>query len=341
MKTRTVISLFLVLFLATFFVSSEAGAQQKVIALKFATFVTPLHWVSISMENWSKEVEKRTNGRVKVTMFHANTLAPAPQIYDAVTKGIADIGYASISYTQGRFPLTEVVGLPLGYKSALIATRMTNEYQKKFRPKEFEAVQVMWLTAHGPGILHTTKKPVSKLEDLQGLKIRSTGTSSRIAAALGASPVGMPMSEAYDALSRGIVEGVLCPPEALKSWKLGEVVSYTTEDYGAGYSDCLYIIMNKDKWNALPADIKPIIEKLNAEWIERDGKGWDDADKEGRDFILARGNKIIPLSKEENDRWAARVAPLLAEYVKNTKAKGLPGDEILKFCQDYLKTHQK
>ncbi len=99
--------------------------------------------------------------------------------------------------------------------------------------------------------------------------------------------------------------------------------------------------MNKDKWNALPADLKPIIEKLNAEWIERDGKGWDDADKEGREFALGRGNKFISLSKEENERWAARVVPLLAEYVKNTKAKGLPGDEILKFCQDYLKAHQK
>ena len=341
MKKCMVLSLFLVAFSMMLFAPSQAGAQGKVFTLKFASFVTPLHWVSISLENWCKEVEKRTNGRVKVTMFHANTLAPAPQIYDAVTKGIADLGYASISYTQGRFPLTEVVGLPLGYRNAITATRMTNEYLKKFKPKEFDAVQVMWLQAHGPGILHTTKKPVYKLEDVKGLKIRSTGTSSRIAAALGASPVGMPMSDAYDALSRGIVEGVLAPIEAMKSWKLGETVSYHTEDYGAGYSDCLYIIMNKDKWNTLPADIKAILEKLNAEWLERDGKGWDDADREGRDFVVQRGSKIITLSAEENGRWAQKVRPLLDEYVKNTKARGLPGEEVLKFCQDFLKAHQK
>ncbi len=99
--------------------------------------------------------------------------------------------------------------------------------------------------------------------------------------------------------------------------------------------------MNKDKWNSLPADIKQILDKLNAEWLERDGKGWDDADKEGREFVLKRGSKIIPLSAEENARWAEKVRPLLDEYVKNTKAKGLPGDEVLKFCQDYLKTNQK
>jgi len=341
MKKGMLLSLCMVAFIMMLFAPSQAAAQQKVITLKFATFVTPLHWVSISLENWCKEVEKRTNGRVKVTMFHANTLAPGPQIYDAVNKGIADIGYASISYTQGRFPLTEVVGLPLGYKSAVAATGMTNEYLKKFKPKEFDAVHVMWLQAHGPGILNTTKKPVYKLEDLKGLKIRSTGTSSRVAAALGASPVGMPMSEAYDALSRGIVEGILAPIEAMKSWKLGETVNYHTEDYGAGYSDCLYIIMNKEKWDSLPADIKPILDKLNAEWLERDGKGWDEADKEGREFVLKRGSKIITLSAEENARWAEKVKPLLEEYVKNTKAKGLPGDEVLKFCQDYLKANQK
>lgn len=341
MKKCVVLPLFLILFLAVLFAPSRADAQAKPVTLKFATFVTPMHWVSISLDNWAKEVDKRTNGRVKVTMFPANTLAPGPQILDAVTKGIADIGYASISYTQGRFPLTEVVGLPLGYKSGLIGTRMMNEYLKKFKPKEFDAVQVMWLQVHGPGVLHTTKKPVNKLEDLAGLKIRSTGTSSRVAAALGASPVGMPMSEAYDALSRGIVEGILAPFEALKSWKLGEVTSYTIDEYGAAYADTLYIVMNKDKWNGLSADIKQILQKLNAEWMERDGKGWDDSDVEGRDFIMKRGNKIISLSKQENDRWAEKVAPLLGDYLKNTKAKDLPGDEVLKFCQDYLKTHQK
>src|SRR3989339_635553 len=126
MKKCVVLPLFLILFLAILFAPSRAGAQAKPVTLKFATFVTPMHWVSISLDNWAKEVDKRTNGRVKVTMFPANTLAPGPQILDAVTKGIADIGYASISYTQGRFPLTEVVGLPLGYKSGLIGTRMMN-----------------------------------------------------------------------------------------------------------------------------------------------------------------------------------------------------------------------
>jgi len=338
MKRCVVCSLFLVLSLSILFVPSQAA--EKVVTLRFAHYVTPTHGVSINLDRWAKEVEKRTNGRVKITIYPAGTLVPAPQIFDAINKGIADIGYAFISYTQGRFPLTEVIGMPLGYKSAIVATRMANEYLKKFKPKEFDSVQVMWLQAHGPGFVHT-RKPVNKLEDIQGMKMRSTGVSSKIANALGATPVGMPMSEAYDSLSRGITEGIFCPLEALKSWKLGEVVSYSTLDYGAAYSDCAYIAMNKNKWKSLPADIRQIIEKVNAEWIEEDGKMWDDVEKDAREFLLKKGNKIITLSAAENARWAKKVAPLMDEYVKGTKAQGLPGEEALKFCVDYLKANQK
>jgi len=101
----------------------------------------------------------------------------------------------------------------------------------------------------------------------------------------------------------------------------------------------MYVVMNKSKWNSLPPDIQRIIESINDEWIERQGKTWDEIDASGKVFLLKRGNKIIVLSKEESERWAKAVRPLLDEYVTNAKAKGLPGEEALKFCLDYLKTH--
>ena len=83
---------------------------------------------------------------------------------------------------------------------------MVNDYYKKFKPKELDDVKVMYLHAHGPGILHT-KKPVDKLEDLKGMKIRSTGTVGKIVGALGATPVAMPMGETYDAFRKGLRTG--------------------------------------------------------------------------------------------------------------------------------------
>jgi len=148
------------------------------------------------------------------------------------------------------------------------------------------------------------------------------------------------MGETYDSLSRGVVEGSMAPQEALFGWKWGEVVKFTTEDWGASYTAGMFVVMNKDKWNALPPDIQKIIEKINGEWIEKQGKTWDEIDKEGRDFTLKLGNKIIPLSKEENEKWVKAVRPILDDYVKNMKGKGLPGEEALKFCVDQLKKLQ-
>ncbi len=200
-------------------------------------------------------------------------------------------------------------------------------------------MKVMYLHGHGPGLLHT-KTPVRTLEDLKGMKVRATGTTAKIVSALGATPVAMPMSDSYDAFSRGVAQGIVCPVESLQGWKLGEVVKYTTQDYGAAYSVTFFVVMNKAKWNALPADVQKAIEQVNAEWIDKTGNGWDEMDKAGSGFAAGLGNTVIPLSAEENARWAKAVEPLFDEYVKEKTAKGLPAAEALKFAWDRLKELQ-
>jgi TRAP-type C4-dicarboxylate transport system substrate-binding protein len=288
---------------------------------------------------WAKEIERRTNGRIKITIFPGGTLTAADKCYDGVVKGISDIGMSVFAYTRGRFPLTEVADLPLGIKSGLVATKLINAYYKKFNPKELKDVKVMYLHGHGPGFLHTNTA-VEKLEDLKGMKIRCTGLAAKIVEKLGAVPVAMPMPDTYDSLKRGVVEGSMAPQESLKTWKWGEVVKFTTESWGSAYSTGFFVVMNKKKWNGLPKDVKRIIEQVNKEWIEKQGKNWDDIDKGGREATIAAGNKIISLPKEENMRWAAAVRPILDGYVKNMKEKGLPGDKALKFYMDELKKLQ-
>jgi TRAP-type C4-dicarboxylate transport system substrate-binding protein len=232
-----------------------------------------------------------------------------------------------------------VLDLPLGYKSGYVGAKLANEYHKKFKPKEFDEVKVLFLTTSPPHMLFA-KKPVNNLDDLKGLKIRSTGTSAKVVQALGGAPVAMPMSEAYDALSKGVVQGIIGPYEPMKGFKLAEVVSDSTE-YGSAYLNTNYVVMNKDKWNGLPADIQKIIGGIDEEWIEKMGRLWDELDKEGKEVFIQKGGKVIMLSKEENARWSERLRPILDDYVKDMKSKGLPGDEALKFCVDFLKTHQK
>ena len=330
----------LAVFLCVAAFPAVCPAQEKVISLNYSNFFPAPHKNSILSEQWCREIEKRTNGKVKISYFPGGTLTPAAQTYDNVVKGIADIGFSVFGYTRGKFPMMGMIDLPLGYRSATVATRLANEYYKKFHPKELDEVHVLYVHGHGPGIIHT-KKPVAKLEDLKGMKIRAQGTVVPIVQALGGSPVGATMPETYDALRTGVVDGSMAPYEALQGWKWGEVINSTTESYGSAYTAVMFVIMNKGKWNKLPPDVQKVFEQVSAEWIEKQAKVWDEIDKEGKDFTLKRGNKIIPLSAQENARWAAKVKPIIDGYAVEVKGKGLPGDEGLKFCLDYLKANQK
>ncbi len=150
----------------------------------------------------------------------------------------------------------------------------------------------------------------------------------------------MPVTETYDALSRGVVDGTLFPLEALQGFKIGEVVKTVIEDYPMSYMTSMYCIMNKDKWNAISPEDQKAIEKINDEYNEKFGKKWVELDAKAVEFAKSKGVTFVKVSKEDEAFTAQRMKPILDGYVKMTKAKGLPGDEALKFIQDYLKTHQ-
>src|SRR4030042_868962 len=159
-----------------FLTSSVVFAQVK---LNYSVFFPAPHKNAVLATEWAKEIGTRTNGKVQITVFPGGRLTPADKCYDGVVKGISDIGFSVLAYTRGKFPLTEVSDLPMGIKTGVVASKVINDYQKKFKPKEFDEVKVMYLHGHGPGILHT-KKEVKTLQDLKGLKIRCTGLAAKI-----------------------------------------------------------------------------------------------------------------------------------------------------------------
>ena len=336
---RFLVGVFVVCFLAVTFclVSVPANAQVK---LRFSTFFPVSHPNAQLTAEWCKEVEKRTQGKVKVQHFPGATLTSPQTTYDSILSGVVDVGNCVLGYTMGKFPLSEILDYPLGYPSGIVATRLGNEFYKQFKPKEFDDIKVMFFHAQGPGILHT-RKPVKNLDDLKGMKIRTFGSNAKMMSILGGSPVAMPMGDAYDALSKGVADGLLCGYEALKGWKLGEVIKSTTENYGTAYTATFVIAMNKAKWNSIPPDAQKVIEQINEEFIEKQGKLWDKMDEDGKEFSVKRGNQVIKLSAEENAKWVAKIEPLFTDYVKKMNEKKLPGDKALKFVRDYIKKNTK
>lgn len=342
MKGSTIVKvLVFAMFLSVLFIPSQGYSQEKVITLKVANWFPVAHKQTPLLESWGKDLEKRTNGRVKVNYYPGGTLVPAPQSYDAVTKGISDVGNHVLGYTVGRFPLTEVLDLPLGYPTNTVPTKLANAFYAKFKPKEFDDVKVLWFHAQAPGIIHTKVKPVTKLEDLKGMKMRTFGSNAKLMSFLGGTPVAMPMTDVYDALSRGVAEGLMCAYEATEGFRFGDQLKYSTENYATSYSAVFAIVMNKDKWNSLSPDIQKIIDDMSKEYIEKYAAMWDDIEISGKAYLVKRGNKINTLSKEEEARWVEKAQPIFDEYVKKMKEKGLPGEEALKFARDYLKPYRK
>ena len=326
-----------VFILFAFCLSSSVGlCQQKPIELTYSTHMPAANGSTKLAIEWGKEIEKRTNGRVKVTMHVGATLLAADKAYNGVIQGIADVAWVVLGVTKGRFPLTEVLELPLGYKSGAQATKVINEYYKKFKPKEFDNTQVMYLFGQSPVGIHA-KKTIRKLDDFKGLKIRTTGAHTQVALALGGTPVGMPVNETYDALSRGVVDATIGGFDALRDFKWAEVVKCSVESTGFGFSSAFGVFMNKNKWNALPPDIQKIIESINEEWSQREGKVWDASEEAGKEFSRARGNEVTSLPPEEAKKAAAALQPQVNDYLQRTKKLGLPADEVLNFFTAGLK----
>ena len=333
-----VVGIGLALGLVCSFNPAPAGAET--IELGYANFFPPTHIQAKLGASWAKEIEKRTQGRVKITYYPGGALLKGPKVYDGVLKGITDIGMSVFGYSRGVFPTMEAVDLPNGYPSGNVATAVVNEYYQKFKPKELTKVKVLYLHAHGPGLLHS-KKEVNRLEDLKGLKIRSTGFCARTVEALGGVPVSMGQGGAYEALQKGVVDATFSPVEVLKGWKQAEVIKFTIDCRSVGYTTGMYVLMNLDRWNTLPKDVQAIFDQVSAEWIPQHGKAWDESDQAGLDFSLSLGNKVIELSPEESARWVKAVEPVAKAYIESVNKRGLPGRDFVDGVRALVEKHSK
>lgn len=327
---------FVLVFVASPLLSSYAAEIQ----LNSATFFPPTHIHSKLLDAWGKEVEKRTGGKVKITYYPGGALLKGPQIYDGIVKGVADIGMSVFAYTRGVFPSIEAVEKPLGYPSGSVATYVINDFANEFKPKELDDAKVLFLHAHGPGLFHS-KKPIYKLEDMKGLKLRVGGNVADTAKALGAAPVAMGQGGTYEALQKGVVEATMAPMEVLQGWKHGEVTQYTTLAYSVGYTSGFYVMMNLKKWNSLPKDVQKVMDEVSAKYVDKYANAWDASDIEGKGFSLGLGRKHISLSEEESARWAKAVEPVIEAYIKEAEGKGLPGKAYMDFLKARIKYYSE
>ncbi|MDD5243219.1 MAG: TRAP transporter substrate-binding protein [Syntrophorhabdaceae bacterium] len=327
-KKIATLLIFAVFLLTLSVITPQNAGAQATIVLKYANFPPAPTFPCVQMERWAKEVEKRTAGKVKVQTFPGGTLLPAKSIFDGVIAGTADIGNFAMSYQPGRFPFSEAVDLPIGFTSAKVASLTLYDLIEKYKPKEFEKVKTLTFFTCPPADL-MTKTPIKSLKDLKGMELRASGTGATVLKRLGATPVGMPQSEAPEAIQKGVVKGNVSSMEILKDFNFAAYLPYATETNLFVVS--FAVVMNKDKWNSLPADVKKVIDDLGREQALWTGTYVDNHVKESLDWSKQKYNhQLLKLSASDMAEMGKLLKPMIDEYVQKVTAQGLPGQQIMK-----------
>ncbi len=279
---------------------------------------------------WAVEVEEKSGGRVRIEVFPAMQLGGRPaDLYGQARDGVVDIVWTLPGYTPGRFPLTEVFELPFVCGEAEATSQALTEFHREWLRDEYSDTRPLVFHATAPGHIHTADRRIRALEDMAGAKIRAaTRVKAEMLETLGAVPVGMPVADVYEAISRGVVEGAWVPWTIMRPARLHEVTNFHTE---ISLSCTLFVMtMNKARYEGLPAAIRAVIDETTGTALAgRLGRLWQEDEKPGRDMALEQGDTILPLSGAERERWRAATSGVTESWIEMVDAGGRDGEAML------------
>ena len=325
--------------------AASASAQETILKVHhFLSATSNIHENLI--RPWCVKVNKESAGRLKCQIYPSMQLGGTPpQLFDQARDGVADIVWTVPTYQAGRFTKTEVFELPFMAEHAERTSPALWDYMQKNSLDEYRGVRPLFVHVNDGNLLHMGKATVRKLEDLKGLKIRTpTRLSSHILAALGATPVQMPVPVVPDAISKGVVDGALLPWEVATSLKMQEITKVHVET-PAGHPKLSTIIfallMNQATYDGLPAELKKVIDANSGVEASRwAGKVADAALTPARRIAQDRGNTFVTLSDEETRRWVEVTARVDEEWVKEVGAKGHDGKALLEEARAAIRRYQ-
>jgi TRAP-type C4-dicarboxylate transport system substrate-binding protein len=323
----------------------DGAAGEAVFELTLAHFQPATHPVeTVLIQGWIEALAEATGGRVRITSFPGGTLLSGTETFEGVVDGAADIGHSVYAYTRGRFPVIETFLTPgIPYSNAKVSDWVAMEGIKRLDPEELKGVKHLFTFSAGRGDL-MTQMPIRTLEDLKGVEIGATAVQFADALRLlGAGSAVFTMPEQYEAVARGLTQGVLGPMEVLRSFRIAEAVGHVTQTPSL-YNQLLFMVMNLETWNSLPEDIQQIIEEVTADYYKEVVAGfYDRLNKEVLDWMEQEklGIEIITLAPEEKRRWTEHLDPMLAAQVANLEAQGFPGGDIMRTIQELTEKYNR
>lgn len=325
------------------FVGGASVAQE--VTLRLHQFLPPPAPVpKLILKPWAQSVEEASGGRIKIEHFDAMSLGGRPpELLGQARDGVVDISMTVAGYTPGLFPRTEVFELPFMMTNPVAtAAAYWEKVDTDWSQNEYKDLKVLGAWVHGPGQIHT-KDGVNSLEDMKGLTLRGpTRIINNLLGELGAEPVGMPLPAIPEALSKGVVKGTVIPWEVTTAIRLSELVGNHTEFAGdeALYTAAIVLVMNKAKYEALPDDLKAILDAESGEKLSKFAAQimWD-MDAGARKIAEDAGNTITVLDEAEVARWKAASAPVVEQWIKDMGDQGVDGAALIQEAKGLIEKH--
>ena len=296
------------------------------------------------LKRWSEKIAEESDGRIEIRIFPDMRLGGEPaDLYDQVRDGVVDMAWLVPGYTPGRFPITGVFELPFMISRAASTSRALQTFADQWLGDEYAEVKPLIFHVHDRGVLHTRERRITRKEDFAGLRIRAPSRAFGAAlAALGATPVYLPVPEVPQALRDDLIDGAALPFEITLPLKIQDEVKFHTEIHWKRglYTTVFLFAMNKESYQKLPLDLRAVIDRNTGEDMATvAGQIWDEAEAPGRQAAVEHGNEIVVLNEVEVERLRRATSPVVQGWIDQMTVNGLDGTEILKAARGLIDEH--
>lgn len=316
-----------------------AVAAEETVVLRFSNWQPPAHFITTNMlVPWTQEVEQATEGRVKIEL--TNPLGKPQAHLDLVRNGIADLGMSVHSYTASRFPLVEFAELPFTTEdSGINSQAYWDTYQKYMTDaNEHRGVKLLGAWTSPASVILTTKENITSLQDLQGSKLRSPSPLfDEVSKQLGATPVTAPASEAYEMLSRGVIDGMYFQYDQIHNFKLDRLIKSVVAAPGGFGKTSQYLFMNEGKWNQLSPEDQAAILKVSEKHIATTfGEKWNQSEQNAIQALTKDGLNTYLIAGDELKELKEKIAFLEQDWLKKAASKNVDGPAALEFYRQQI-----